>query len=215
MKHTIEEYKQFAAKVYNSDYAEIRITKEIEFCDSVRKVISDAAVMIELEQTENHESYDFNHTCTEFTRSNIIFWIKKDKNNFSIFPDRSNYLNGVSFRSIEKAQSNLTCPNKIGVLTEKKVQAWVDYYTDTIANLKEMHTEAHCKEAEFLQQIAGEQVMWEVINKKGVICRNGLIFIFSLEEGNIYTKVDFDYRVGHDFAAFQPLADNRCPTPGI
>lgn len=208
-RYTLEEYKKVAMKIQNSEYAEKCISEEMEFCDSVRKVIPDAAIVVELEYTENDESCFYEYCYTVFTRSNIVFTIRKEKNNFSIYPD-SSFMRG-SYYDIEKAQRHLARPNKIGVLTQKKVQEWVDYYTATIANLNEIHTESQRKEEEFLQQIAGEPVKWAILNKKGEIRRNGFVFYFSLEGGQIYTKIDFDYRVGQDFAAFQLLADNRFP----
>jgi hypothetical protein len=96
------------------------------------------------------------------------------------------------------------------VFTAKKINDWINYYTQIYRQVEQENAENSKKVADFLKSIENEPVRWEGKNRsKGTITRNGLRFTFYIEEGHLSFELSLSYRGTADYDTFRLIADNR------
>ena len=95
-------------------------------------------------------------------------------------------------------------------IAAKKINDWINYYTQIYRQVEQENVENSKKVADFLKSIENEPVRWEGNNhSKGTIIRNGLRFTFYIEEGHLYFELSLSYRGTADYDTFRLIADNR------
>jgi hypothetical protein len=109
----------------------------------------------------------------------------------------------------------------VGVLTTKKVQAWIDYNRQIDEEQKIQSAKKQHAVSEFLREfkqaggIARQKVHdWENANTTGTwdgrLEKNGVLFEFSIDDsGYISKKLSLHYSVNHNLANFKALANNQ------
>jgi len=117
----------------------------------------------------------------------------------------------INHYTIQEAKKNIQEPKKIGVLTTKKINEWLNYYRQLYAALKVIDEQNSDKVKEFLKSIEGQPVRWFNNNKSGEIVKNGLLFKFKIEETYISTSIEVHYKTGSELNDFLKLADNKHP----
>ena len=146
-----------------------------------------------------------------FRRNGILFRINKQyfpKPTYAIDIDTSNFKH-IDLHMQAHIRDKYPAPHRIGILSERKVNIWVDYLTKIWHDLEHLdrernaHISAHRSRLNKLPD-----VKWNKDRDRGSIERNGLCYSFRYETGTIQEKVSLDYGpcTLDDFLA---LSDNR------
>jgi hypothetical protein len=72
--------------------------------------------------------------------------------------------------------------------------------------LSDVHSDT---ERDFLESIKNENVSWNSDKKSGYILKNGIRYIFKIEQGFIQEKLEIDWNVKNTFESFKLLSDNK------
>lgn len=133
--------------------------------------------------------------------------ISKYKDQYSIYLN-DNFSN-VSQYSIDIIKEKFKKPNNIKVLTKKKLSDWVEYWNNIYLEIKKLSVEHSNIEQDFLNTIKNENVIWNDDKKSGYILKNGIRYIFRIEQGFIQEKLEIDWSVKNTFESFKLLSDNK------
>lgn len=204
--------KSFTRLTLTPDY---RTTSEIQraqgLLEEVLPTIPDAELLYGVFYNENTEYCTFEQSRICFRRNGILFRINKQyspKPTYAIDIDTSNFKH-IDLHMQAHIRDKYPAPHRIGVLSERKVNIWVDYLTKIWHDLehldreREDHIAAHRSRLNKLPD-----VKWNKDRDRGSIERNGLCYSFRYETGTIQEKVSLDYGpcTLDDFLA---LSDNR------
>lgn len=119
-------------------------------------------------------------------------------------------LKHLSHYSKEQLAKPLVKPNNIGVLSNKKILAHMEYQQAWYRLCKEENDKYAGREANFLESIKDMEIDWISQGKAGRIRRGGLVFQFRLDQGYIHQEVKVDYFNGRDYLkTFLLMSDNR------
>ena len=118
----------------------------------------------------------------------------------------ANNLNSYQKNDIIKS---FEAPNNIGVLSNKKIQQWIDYINQHVTEIRNKDKENSNKIVLFLESIKDEPVKWYAENKRGAIYKNGLRYEFNIDAGNIDEKISLEYFGGQNLELFKQLSDNK------
>ena len=133
--------------------------------------------------------------------------ISKNKDQYSIYLHEN--IENVSQYSIENIKKNFKKPNNIKVLNKKKLSDWVEYWNNIYLEIKKLSVKHSNIEQDFLNTIKNENVIWDRDKKSGYILRNGIRYIFKIENGFIQEKLEIDWSVKNTFETFKLLSDNK------
>lgn len=204
--------KSFTRLTLTPDY---RTTSEIQrtqgLLEEVLPTIPDAELLYGVFYNENTEYCSFEQSRICFRRNGILFRINKQyspKPTYAIDIDTSNFKH-IDLHMQARIRDKYPAPHRIGVLSERKVNIWVDYLTKIWHDLEHLdrernaHISAHRSRLNKLPD-----VKWNKDRDRGSIERNGLCYSFRYETGTIQEKVSLDYGpcTLDDFLA---LSDNR------
>jgi hypothetical protein len=117
--------------------------------------------------------------------------------------------NNLSYYQKNDIIESFEAPNKIGVLSTKKIQQWIDYINLYVAEIRRKDNEYSDKVALFLESLKGEAVKWYSENKRGAIYKNGLRYEFNIDNGYIDEKITLEYFGGQNLELFKQLSDNK------
>jgi uncharacterized protein YfcZ (UPF0381/DUF406 family) len=132
---------------------------------------------------------------------------------YSIWCRSIDRLKNITHYTRSSMRKDLTEPNNIGVLTLKKLQAWIQYYESYYALLKAADTDNGNKKDAFLRSLEGQPVEWFNKGTHGRIVKNGLEFSFTITETYVSTKIEVHYSSNKDLSTFLALADNKLIQP--
>lgn len=116
------------------------------------------------------------------------------------------------FRNVERNRAYETPiekPNQIGVLNEKKILAWVNYYEEIYQRLEKKDKENGSKKEAFLESIKGMPVRWFGEGERGEIVKNGIVYKFHIQHEYVSETIEIHYKVSSTLAAFKLLSDNK------
>jgi hypothetical protein len=157
------------------------------------------------------------YTKTNTIESIRIFLINdicKIQISFDTYRKKYNIFSNENYKNLSNYDlSNISRkykePNNIGVLTTKKIEAWVKYIQD-------IHNECIIKNNQltnevdsFLDSIKNENVKWWDNNTSGEIIKNGIVFRFKIEKGYVSKKIEIHYSVGNELEVFKKLSNNN------
>ena len=114
------------------------------------------------------------------------------KPTYAIDIDTSNFKH-IDLHMQARIRDKYPAPHRIGVLSERKVNIWVDYLTKIWHDLEHLdrernaHISAHRSRLNKLPD-----VKWNKDRDRGSIERNGLCYSFRYETGTIQEKVSLD-----------------------
>lgn len=132
---------------------------------------------------------------------------------YSIWCRSIDTLKNITHYTRSSVRKELTEPNNIGVLSLKKLQAWIHYYETYYALLKAADTDNGKKKDAFLRSLEGHPVEWFNKGTHGRIVKNGLEFSFTISETYVSTKIEVHYSCNKDLSTFLALADNKLTQP--
>lgn len=124
--------KSFTRLTLTPDY---RTTSEIQraqgLLEEVLPIIPDAELLYGVFYNENTEYCSFEQSRICFRRNGILFRINKQyspKPTYTIDIDTSNFKH-IDLHMQAHIRDKYPAPHRIGVLSERKVNIWVDYLT--------------------------------------------------------------------------------------
>lgn len=173
------------------------------FLDEIRKFIPDAAYYYRITD-ENH----FIDIKVRFNRNGINFIIFVFDKHYYIVPDMSAFEYVDTRNGWPATKYGYKKPNKIGVLSARKVAEQIEYETAKYRYFEQINEERKRKIDQFLKSLEGENISWRHKNV-GTIERNGVILKFDFSAGVIQTQIEIanPYSIGAE--AFKNLADSR------
>lgn len=128
---------------------------------------------------------------------------------YYIFCDEIRKLKNIDSHTQKAARKKLTDPNKIGVLTTKKINDWINYYIKLYNALKQIDQENNNEKDRFLKSIENLPVQWYNNNKSGEVLINRVRLTFTIDETYINKKIEINYSVNNTVGDFLKLADNK------
>ncbi|WP_305238546.1 hypothetical protein [uncultured Alistipes sp.] len=193
----------------NSDQAEQTIRDIQPLMEEVLPFIPDATLWFHIyhNETEHTNSLESVRVC--FVRNAILFSVSKQtypKTTYRIFCCNDDDLQHTDNYSRTKAHEVLVEPQRIGKLSKRKVEEWVEYQTQYYRNLERINEEnartirAHIAR---LEQIP--DVLWGKDRQSGTIERYGLSYSFQVERTGVSENIRLS-RSGHSLDAFLEMA---------
>ncbi len=137
-------------------------------------------------------------------RINYSSYTKK----YSIYYN-SNFNNILDHNKISEVRKKFKEPQKIGVLTTKKIENWIKHEQNVYLALAKEDERLTNNVENFLKTLIGEDVKWYNNNKSGEIVRNGVRYSFSIDKGYVSQKVELHYGVENTLESFRLLSDNK------
>ena len=137
----------------------------------------------------------------------IRYWEHKKK--YIIYENFTQNLKNVDRYALAQIREKLEEPQKIGVLSTKKLLNWFEYHLKVINEAKKINEQNGNEKEIFLKSIEGLPVFWYNSGKQGEIIQNGIKFSFTIGETYIGKKIEIHYQVENELNAFLKLADNK------
>jgi hypothetical protein len=159
------------------------------------------------EGEDDKYSFDYGNVYLTNDICKIIINQYNNKSNYNISLDER--FDNLTNYDIQNIKENFTEPKKIGVLSTKKINDWVEYQQKVYLACKEKNEEKSNVVSSFLKSIEKEDVKWWDNKTQGEIIKNGIVFKFKIETGYVSTKIEIDYHVNYTLENFKKLADNK------
>ena len=186
-----------------------RAKKELSpLMQEIRKYIPQAEYGYHVESGEYPAFYGVR---IEFTYNGIRFHVCKiyKENKYRIAADMEHF-EYVNRYDIERAGNQYEKPCNIGVFTAKKINDWINYYTQIYRQVEQENVENSKKVADFLTSIANEPVRCQGHNHPHAPTTPPRPpSTFYIEEGHLYFELSLSYRGTADYDTFRLIADNR------
>lgn len=193
--------------VHVSDNEIRQIESEQRFLQEIQQIIPEAEINYEIRVDEDTGYKYLHNTKVNFKRNNIVFKAYRWQKQFRFAPELS-HLAYINNYSQGEAKRSLVEPNQIGVLTAKKVERWIDYYTQFYTALVGINNENKRKIDEFRAYLnTFPDVCW-CDHSRGYIERNGLRYDFRIENTRYQGEVKLSSQ-SYDLADFEKLSDNQ------
>ena len=165
-------------------------------------------VMLMFNHYDNKEHFE--HSIVQLKNDLCSISINKNWDGKKYHIGTNDYVaNNLSSYQKNDIIKSFEAPNNIGVLSNKKIQQWIDYINQYVTEIRNKDKENSDKIALFLESIKDEPVKWYSENKRGAIIKNGLRYEFNIDAGNIDEKISLEYFGGQNLELFKQLSDNK------
>ena len=141
------------------------------------------------------------------------FEVRKQDRKYNVYDMSIHTLKNISRHDIPTIQAKFQEPQRIGVLTRKKLDAWIEYRMQIQKACNALDAENAAKIANFKTSLDGLPVKWyskkgSDLHESGRIDLNGLTYEFTIKDGYINKKLVLDV-YSTDIEVFKQLADNK------
>lgn len=153
----------------------------------------------------------FEHPRVRIVHPFLSFVIRYDgyKKKYHIYCDSINNLRNIDHHNRGDLAKDMTEPVTIGVLSTKKVQAWITYYEQLYAALKALNEQHIDTIAAFRKSVEGLPIEWSKDKKQGWLKKGGLQYSFTLHDtGYVEQKITVD-AYPYNLAAFLQMSENK------
>lgn len=164
-------------------------------------------ILVRYDENDSNSIYCLYVILTDYPFIQCRYSTRDKKYYFYIIQDNNSGTYGLTQSQINI--KHLTEPVKIGVLSTKKVNAWIQYLLDIEKLYKETSNKGKNLKDEFLKSIEGLPVKWYDNNKKGSIEINNVIFNFEISETYISKKIELSYKIDNTIENFKLLSQNN------
>ncbi len=130
------------------------------------------------------------------------------KSGYKIFCESLHDFKNVCYYQHARLVPGLVEPNKIGTLSVKKLEEWMQYYRKLYTSCFEEDRANQTIKDMFTRQVSGLNVEWDTDKEGGKIRRNGIEFKFKFQTTYISTTIDL-YASGSSLETFMKLSENR------
>jgi hypothetical protein len=196
-----------------------RIEEEKELCKQISKYVNDVTIEHVITEIISNEGmtieYCYEHQECVIKYKGLEQVIKGGfyKEYYLICPEAIRLLRLYNDGRDPKLEG-VKEPNKIGVLTTKKITDWLEYNHKVVEKYQEKEKEIERKIKEFLAQFDGEDMLITKrsndLHTSGSMEKNGLRYTFEItESGYIHQEITFSYKVNNTFENFKKLSENK------
>ena len=186
------------------------VRQESELLKALREFVPEAELCYRISYDENGCKNYCHGVFTCFRRDGILFFVRKQtypKTNYLISFDWSN-LKYADNGSYHKAFQHLNRPKHIGVFSRRKIDDWVNYFTEGYRNMEGIDRENEQRIGLFRKRLKElPEIIWSSDNK-GSIERNGLTYSFEIHPTYNYEPSRLDSRL-QTLDDFLALSDNQ------
>jgi hypothetical protein len=161
----------------------------------------------------SQNTYEYSRVIVQYCLIDVEVIVYKGKYEFICSSLKE--LTNTNRNTIEEIQKTITEPNKIGVLTEKKIKQWLEYWYEVYKMALVINNENKAKEETFREQLKireqnGYKIQWRFgDNKAGTIIFGGLLYEFKINPTYISEKISVHYETSSTLESFCSLADNK------
>lgn len=193
----------------NSDQTEHMMRDVQPFLTEVLPFIPDAVLQYRIyhDETEHTNSLESVRVC--FVRNAILFSISKQtypKITYRIFCCNDDDLQHTDNYSRTKAHEGLIEPQRIGKLSKREVEEWVEYQTQYYRNLVRIDEENSRRIRGLIARLEQiPDVRWAKGRQSGTIERHGLSYSFQVERTGVSENIRLS-RFGHSLNDFLEMA---------
>lgn len=193
----------------NSEQAERMMLDVQPFLTEVIPFIPDAVLQYRIyhDETEYTNSLESIRIC--FIRNGILFSISKQtypKTSYRISCCGDDDLRHIDNYSRTKAHDGLTAPQRIGKLSKRKVEEWVEYQTLFYRNLVRIDEANGRQIRELISRLERiSDVLWSRDRQSGTIERHGLSYSFQVTRTEVSENIRLSC-VGHSLDDFLDMA---------
>lgn len=200
---TEEQFNAISGHIADMEAVENQRRDMRPLLDEVRQFIPDAAYYYRM---KSETSFRDIQIC--FIRNGINFRIYKFDKHYYIAPDLSTFKNVETRYGWPAELNGCKIPNRIGVLSARKVAEQIEYETAKYRYFEKWNTIRKQKIDAFLKAAEGEPIQWKSKNK-GFIERNGVILKFDFSTGALYAELLVNPLFPAGIEVFKKLADSR------
>ena len=143
------------------------------------------------------------------THPTLKISIRYSYKKYSFYCEDIRELKNITYYTEKEAKKKLTEPKQVGVLTTKKIQDWVDYYTNLYNALKVQNDGNTNVINDFLKSIEHLNVRWSQNKISGSIVTNGIEFTFKINETHVSQSINIHYNMANNLETFLKLSDNK------
>lgn len=200
---TEEQFNAISGHIADMEAVENQRRDMRPLLDEVRQFIPDAAYYYRMKSETSFRDIQICFVC-----NGINFRIYKFDKHYCIAPDMSAFEYIETRYGWPAAKNGYKIPNKIGVLSARKVAELIEYETAKYRYFEQKNAERKRAIDEFLKTAEGEPITWR-FKDVGHIERNGVILKFDFSSGVLRTELEIvnPFNVGLD--VFKKLADSR------
>jgi hypothetical protein len=159
------------------------------------------------------DSYEYSRVVAQYCLIDVEVIVYKGKYEFICSTLKE--LTNTTHHTITEIQKSLPTPNKIGVLTEKKIKQWLEYWYEVYKKALATNNKNKAKEETFREQLKireqnGYKIQWRFDNNKaGTIIFGGLVYEFTIHPTYINERISIHYATDSTLESFCSLADNK------
>lgn len=194
-------------KIENHDAIQHFMLKAQQLADQVSK-FAPVEIRVRVDESDNKLFIADALVCLVHPNLQFSIVYSDYQKRFRIWCESINDLRNIGSGARRQFSDKYTQPNAIGVLTTKKIQAWINYYEAIYNDLYLKDQENSDKKKAFLASIEGLSVDWKAKGHSGIIRRNGLAFEFTIDDSYINTSIKIDWGLNHSLTTFLAMADN-------
>lgn len=204
-----DQFQELALKL--SEYQTDEIKKDRHLCKEVSNFYPARVVYYVSQSQSNPKNFHFERSEVLLNHAleiRVTFYTHPKKY-FGIYAPLD-FIQPVSRSDKSAAERQLTEPQKIGVLTRKKIDQWVKYFEDLRELLIKKQAENLEMQNDFKTSLLPHAVRWSNDNETaGYIEKNGIGFKFRIEESNIQTTIYLCNSINSDLSTFLKLSNNK------
>ena len=187
-----------------NDFEQKTVNQYKEEANEISKFFP-ASVYVEISEFEGRKYFDYCTINIDNTNINVLH---------SIYPKpHYHFYSVLTFQNLTKydidaIRKQFETPQKVGVLSLKKIQSWINYL-NSVDEVCKVENDKYKNEIDlFLKSIEGLPVKWNG-SKKGEIIKNGIVFEFEISETYVSKKIKVHYKPENTLENFLKLSDNQ------
>ena len=165
--------------------------------------------LIKFTMSEQEGNYYFEYANLFLEHPTLDFRISRNQKKYSIYCESIRHLKNIEYYHIKACEETLTAPQQIGVLTAKKINAWIKYYEDLYVLVAAKSKEHGAVRAAFMQSIDGLAVNWNHDKDGGSLVDHGIELKFRFYPAYVRLELGIQYSVSSTVDNFIKLSQNK------
>ena len=204
---TLEQFKATDFKTLKPEHKEEYIKEATERCAVINPFFPCYARF----KVYNDEGIVIFHSFEILLLCHVLITIRfssQDKK-YHFYCEDIKELKNITYDTQVSVKKTLVEPQQVGVLTTKKIQNWVDYYTNLYDALRVVNDFNYDRIQVFLKSIEGLNVVWSHDKKSGSVLKNGIEYTFQISELYVSERIKLHYNVNSTLENFLALSENK------
>lgn len=208
---TLKEFRSLNLNLNNYNEKEIKL--QIEEAETVNK-FHPAYPVFSVEQLEDKTGFSYKYSHIKLVtpldcRISYSSYHKKWNIGCWSYGYHTGDFQNINSNTITQAEQKFKRPQNIGVLTTKKINEWINFFTAVYKELAVIDQKNKEVKETFLKSLDGLTVNWSKDNTSGRIVKNGLEYRFEIEPTYISERILLNITGKSDLNTFIKLSDNK------